>query len=447
MSLTAVVAQPNTREVEKELHTLFEYINEFRAKNGGVYPANTTEIIKLYYQEDGIEGLSKVRSSLRKAFEKEEGEEAKKPSSMYLIPYTVTNKRPDASPVGSHKPMGTYDVLGFTSRYVKLNPEVVSGQEIVDAKGNYVILKATGEVNSIPFDSIFYVFEDDKALVAYPNQAGIPTNRATTFAEFWGGDGLQLPPTGKLLVQTAPTNKRLVVDNGGPESLVSLSRLLSIPNRYGVNREKLWQIFDPAQPEFTLADIQSGATKLGLTTQVQKQTLAQLQASGTPALLFLQDDGRIVTLTAVDDDRAVVIDRGVTQNVERSVLEKRYSGEALVPTKALTQNAAIVANDAVREVKLPSLDAEVPQQFVLRNAGTTPITLQLEYPLLGVTESKLSQDVIAPGETATLDLKVKWRSILKAPYQNVLVSIQTNDPIVPRLQLAVLLTPPEKASN
>ena len=101
----------------------------------------------------------------------------------------------------------------------------------------------------------------------------------------------------------------------------------------------------------------------------------------------------------------------------------------------------------MREVKLPSLDAEVPQQFTLRNTGTTPITLQLEYPLLGITESKLSKDVIASGETATLDLKVKWRSILKAPYQNVLVSIQTNDPIVPRLQLAMLLTPPAKTGQ
>ena len=180
---------------------------------------------------------------------------------------------------------------------------------------------------------------------------------------------------------------------------------------------------------------------------MQKQILAQLQKSGTPALIFLKDDGRIVTLTALDDDRAVVIDRGLTRNVERNVLEKRYSGEALIPTKALTQNAAIVADDAVREVKLPSLDAEVPQQFVLRNTSTTPITLQLEYPLLGVTESKLSKGIIAPGETATLDLKVKWRSILKAPYQNVLVSIQTNDPIVPRLQLAILLTPPDGAGK
>ena len=239
----------------------------------------------------------------------------------------------------------------------------------------------------------------------------------------------------------------VIEDNGGPEGLVQLSRRLNQPSIYGIDRNEIWNILDPAQAQFTLADVQLGATKLGLDTQVAKQTLDQLQKSGTPALLFLQADGRIVTLTAIDDDRTVIVDRGLTRNVERSVLEKRYSGEALVPTKALTQNAAIVADDAVREAKLASLDAEVPQQFVLRNTGTTPITLQLEYPLLGVTESKLSRDTIPPGETATLDLKVKWRSVLKAPYQNVLVSLQTNDPIVPRLQLAVLLTPPAAKGN
>ena len=229
--------------------------------------------------------------------------------------------------------------------------------------------------------------------------------------------------------------------------MIRLSRRLAVSNANGIDREQLWQVFPPDKSEFNLLEVQNGASKLELQTQVEHRTLSQLQASGSPALLFLQDDGRIVTLTAIDDDRAVVIDRGHTRNVERSVLEKRYSGEALVPTKAVTQNAAIVTDDAVREVKLPSLEAEVPQQFVLRNTGTQPITLQLEYPLLGVTESKLSRDVIPPGEAATLDLKVKWRSILKAPYQNVLVSVATNDPIVPRLQLALLLTPPANAGK
>ncbi len=251
----------------------------------------------------------------------------------------------------------------------------------------------------------------------------------------------------KHLIGKPEINTNVVDDNGGPESLVQLSRRVTYPTIYGIDREQLWKQFDPAQPEFTLSDIQAGATKLGLDTRVQKLTLAQLQASGMAAALFLKDDGRIVTLTALDANRAVVIDRGLTRNVERSVLEGRYSGEALVPTKAVAQSAGIVAEDAVRSIQLPSLDAEVPQLFTLRNTGKTPLTLQLEYPLLGVTDSKLSKDTLAPGETATLDLKVKWRSILKAPTQNVLVSLQTNDPIVPRLQLAILLNPPKVAGG
>lgn len=191
------------------------------------------------------------------------------------------------------------------------------------------------------------------------------------------------------------------------------------------------------------------SAKLGLPTQVQKQTLAQLQTSGVPSLLFLKDDGRIVMLAALDDDRAVIIDRGLTYNMKRSVLDGRYSGEALVPTKNNGQNVSIVVDDAVRSIQLESLDSIVSQQFVLRNTGTTPVDIQLDYPLIGVTESNLSKNKLAPGEVATLDIKAKWRPILKAkaPTQNVLVSLQTNVPNASRLQLAILLNSPQTSSK
>ncbi len=209
-----------------------------------------------------------------------------------------------------------------------------------------------------------------------------------------------------------------------------------------LERPKVWSLFPLYKTEFTLKDVHLVASKADIALKLENFQLTDVDKAKSAAILFLKDDGRIVTLTAIDDDRAVVIDRGLTRNVERSVLEARYSGEALIPTKALTQNAGIVADDAVREVKLSSLEAAVPQSVTLHNTGKTPVTLQLEYPLLGVTEAKLSKDTLAPGETATLDLKIKWRSILKAPTQNVLVSLQTSDPIVPRLQLAWLLVPP-----
>ena len=418
----------------EDLKTIYKYIVFYRSNHNGQYPSDTSDVISEISNLPGVKDTETFKVALSAVLNPDsqyadDPEWRANPDS--YSPYLITNRRPDGLFVGSPKLVGTKDVLAYTTLYVH---ETFTKTDIVHL-GFYLVLWEDGSVEKVSCDQILYAStpaQKDAFFIVFPGQAGISPN-SVTYEEYWTVlSDSPLPSLEKSSISE---------DNRGPEGLIQLSRRLSPIDVDSISREKLWQNFDTSQSQFTLSDVQSGATKLGLSTQVEKQTLAQLQKSGTPALLFLQDDGRIVTLTAIDDDRAVVIDRGLTQNVERNVLEKRYSGEALVPAKALTQNAAIVADDAVRELKLPSLEAEVPQQFVLRNTGTTPITFQLEYPLLGVTESKLSRDVIPPGETATLDLKVKWRSILKAPYQNVLVSIQTNDPIVPRLQLAILLTP------
>ena len=423
------------------LKKIYGLLKKFLYKNNGIYPTTPTSLAGDLMKYPEYYGFDSYQESLPIFLN---------PDTIYIgadpavrIAYSLNIGRPDGKLLGSPKDKGSKDLWALTRIYYQVNRGRVKNNPV----GFYIALWEDGIVEKIPYDVSIAISDANETALIQPffyGQSGI-RKEAVSYEEsfFWRPFDKSV-----LIGKPVASNQDIpVVDNGGPESLIAISRRLSYNGIYGMDRSDLWTKFDPSQAEFTLSEIQSGATKLGLSTQAEKQTLPQLQKSGTPALLFLQDDGRIVTLTAIDDDRAVVIDRGQTQNVERSVLEKRYSGEALVPTKALTQNAAIVADDAVREVKLPSLDAEVPQQFVLRNTGATPITLQLEYPLLGVTESKLSKDVIAPGETATLDLKVKWRSILEAPYQNILVSIQTNDPIVPRLQLAILLTPPQGAGN
>ena len=432
----------------KGLNFIYGYINSFRATHQGKYPEQMSDLLIDMAKRPNLYGnpdFASMRNNLLNPDTKYSDDPAESRDPEHSIPYFVSSVNMDGSAVDNPAPQGADSVIAWLEIYFHLNSYHDKKDNLVfSPQGYYIVLRRDGKVEKIPYDESLKFAVQDYFQLAFAGQVGVPFN-TVTYSEYWTQvTHLLTAPIGK---PTSGIDGSLVLDNGGPESLIQLSRRELIPNTYGIDREDLWRVFDPLKPEFTLSDIQAGTTKLGLNTQVKKQTLAQLQKSGAPVLLFLQDDGRIVTLTAIDDDRAVVIDRGVTQNVEHSVLEKRYSGEALVPTKALMQNAAIVADDAVREVKLPSLDAEVPQQFVLRNTGTTPITLQLEYPLLGVTESKLSRDVIAPGETATLDLKVKWRSILKAPYQNVLVSIATNDPIVPRLQLAILLTPPKGAGQ
>jgi hypothetical protein len=348
--------------------------------------------------------------------------------------------------VGSVKKPNTRDVLSYTSIYFSGKKDVDDG---VDGPwGYYVVLWDDGRVDKIPYDLVTYSLEQLGLSVSFPRSAGIPNN-SLTYAEQLTAQGKfgLFPFIGKPSV-TGGNN--VVVDNGGPESLIQLSRQVNHPNIYGIEREQLWRTFDPAQPEFTLKQMQTGAAKLGFSVQVHRLNLNALEQKKHPALLFLPDDGRIVTLTALDSDGAVIVDRGRTFIIERTKLQERLGSgqvEVLFPQVAVDQPSSVRVDDAVRSIRLPSLDAEVPQQFTIRNTGTQPITLQLEYPLLGVTESKLSKDVLAPGETATLDLKVKWRSILKAPTQNVLVSLQTSDPIVPRLQLAILLVPPQATNT
>ena len=428
----------SNRAIEN-LSSIYKYIQLYRLDNDGEWPEGMLDLKYLVVKDLGLFGDDTTDSN--KIFLNPDARLSKNKvfARAEIPPYFIRNRRIDGSEFDSPKQFGSNDVLCFTDIYYVNSYSSRTGKT-VNTQGGFVVLKDNGSIEKVPFDDVFFSSTNngESFKPIFPQQAKMTPKDCLSYQEFFDVILKKGNIVGKPITEEMGF---LVLDNGGPESLYQLSKKVSakLPD---FNRNSLWHEFDPSQQEFTITEVQHGATELGLNTQATKQTLAQLQKSGTPALLFLQDDGRIVTLTALDDDRAVIIDRGLTQNVERSVLEKRYGGEALVPTKALTQNAAIVADDAVREVKLPSLDAEVPQQFVLRNTGATPITLQLEYPMLGVTESKLSKDVIAPGETATLDLKVKWRSILKAPYQNVLVSIQTNDPIVPRLQLAILLTPP-----
>ena len=427
-----------------DLERIYKIIQSYKLENGGNSPDKLPSLMNAlaaHPKRYGFDSFEEAMTFLTNPDYRLTNKDISVEEQEMTVVYKFNFRRLDGYNLQSIRLRNTRDLIAWTDIYVYRNMNYYNPQKsLPNTVGFYVVLWDDGSIEEIPYDEALYYLDDQGYYLNYFRGQSDEKFSSLTYEEMLRGFPLLGKPT--------PSNSRIpVADNGGPESLVGLSRFQLFPDMYGIDRQQLWKVFDFTRSEFTLSEIRTGATKLGLSTQVETQTLAQLQKSGTPALLFLQDDGRIVTLAALDDDRAIVIDRGLTQNVERSVLEKRYSGEALVPTKALTQNAAIVADDAVREVKLPSLDAEVPQQFVLRNTGTTPITLQLEYPLLGVTESKLSKDIIAPGETATLDLKVKWRSILRAPYQNVLVSLQTNDPIVPRLQLAILLTPPAQTGN
>jgi hypothetical protein len=418
----SVKAQVEMREMRR---LVVDYVRE---KN--VLPQKTSDILDqaaILYRKEG----KLYKDFLEQMASKKQG------SSSFIVPYFIKTRRLSGVPYFTPKSKGSRDVILYTDKFFSANGKTANPM------GFYTVLWDDMSIDLIPYDCLFYsirLTEDPQTYFrskGFMGEGGLLDN-TLSYEEFWVNAKYKYPPIGKKSdkVDNFPTT-----DNG-IDSLVILSRYLSNESRYGIDRDDLWSTFDSKKTEFSLNEVELGAKRLKIPVQVVKSSLSELDNKKTVASLFLKDDGRIVTLTALDDDRAVVVDRGLTRNVERSVLEKRYSGEALVPTKALTQKANIVADDAVRQVQLKTLEEEVLQSVTFRNTGKTAVKLELEYPLLGVTESKLSKDSLAPGETATLDLKIKWRSILKVPTQNVLVSLQTSDPIVPRLQLAFLLVPP-----
>ena len=415
-------------------------IIDYRLRHNGAFPQKTREVlddISLLVKEGKIADYWDYVEPLYTG--------DRKSGKAVFFDYKVKNVRLDDKSIGSPLPRGAKESLAYTDRYTSdLLDRTSNGS---NPQGDYIVLWSDMTISTVPYDCIV-VARSVRTKTSYTRRLGFEGDaglllNGLTFAE----DSGYLPPKNPPMGKPGAKLGRNTLDAGtnGPESLVALSRRMNYPTIYGIARDKLWQTFDPAQPDITLAQLQSGAAKLGFAAQKQRVSLQVLEQKNVAAALYRPDDGRIVVLTALDESHAVIVDRGTTHILTREALEQSVGSEveALYTQAAVNRVASIRADDAVREIKLTSLESEVPQQFVLRNTGAAPITLQLEYPLLGISEAKLSQDVVAPGETATLDIKVSWRSVLKAPSQNVLVSIQTSDPIAARLQLAILLTPPE----
>jgi hypothetical protein len=180
--------------------------------------------------------------------------------------------------------------------------------------------------------------------------------------------------------------------------------------------------------------MQSAAAKLGLFLQKKTITLDELQKLHTPVMLYLSDAGRIVTMSTIDDNHAIIYDRGMTLNVSREELAKRYGGEALIAA-SINAPSSLQVDQPIRTLEFSSKDAEVVQNVKITNDGTKPISLLIERPLCGITDAKLSQDNIAPGASANLELHFKWRDILPGDHQSTFVTLKTDDPPQPRLQL------------
>jgi hypothetical protein len=414
-SLTLSHSQPIIKvpeKAEKDLKFIYQMIGKYREKHGK-FPDGLVTLRKGLGEESGFGMVewNKLKidnfDGLNPFYKEREG----------IVWYILHTQRPDGSPLSPLRESGLVDVFCSTPIY-NTYPD--------GSTGINVFLRSDGRVEAVPSDLMLSV-PTSLHKMAFPNQTNVPALLIRTFEEnFKAAMPLKPAPEGK---------DRRLNDNGGPEALVQLSRRLNYPSAYGIDRGELWKTFSPAQPTFTLQEIHEGAEKLGLKTILKEISLDKLYEIGSPALLAYKDN-RIVTLITLDDIHAVVFDAGETRIVKWEAIEAAYSGQALLPASAATQKANLKVNYAVRELTLRSDDIELPQQITITNNSPQPISLKLEYPLIGITAAKFSKETIAPNESTTLDLKLKWRPIIKEPTQNVFLSIQTSDPTTPRLQTA-----------
>ena len=442
---TGAVAGAPASEGTSDLKRIYSYILEYRRSNDGRYPKSMSEIVALIRKgakskESAMTLLTELSNT-----EMQNGLSKQSQRERLVIPYVVTDVRPDGSPIGSAKTANTRDVLASTNIYVHDRLETSRGKDFVNAGGYYLVLWDDGNVEAVPFDQIIYVVDGERSYTAYYGQAGVPADRSLSYEQFWTHDSTQVLPIGKPIPEGMDGP---IKDNGGPDSLMALSHLLSAPIvtspylQFGIGREKMWQVFDPTQPQFMLADVAEGSAKLGLLLQQKKLTLPELKKLNSPAILYLSDAARIVTLANIDDQQAIVLDQGRSRIVSREVLAKPYSGEALLPASATTASQVLI-DDPIRVLSLKSRDEDIKQQIKITNHGKKPLTLQIERPIPGVTQADLSSDTLAPGASATLSLSIKWRSVLKGDTQNVFVFLRTNDPVRPRIQLGFQLNAPK----
>ena len=429
----------NPINASMDLQAIYKAISTYRSRHEGRYPSSR-ELSKDLAQKSAIYGYADYFEA-RKIFTNPDYSLTDKAAPANIVErtwvYELSENRIDGSPMGTVKLSATKDLLAHTSLYFFANISYsTAGAGIMNPTGYYMALWDDGQIEKIPYDEIFYAYLKEQTYKAvFPSQSGVGYE-IRTWDEMHGGSQ-------NLLGKPIPKNQQKPIeDNGGPESIVNLSRLQSFPDRYGIDRQDLWKQFDPAQAEFDLSDVQAGAAKLKLPLELRTIALDELQKLNAPAIILTSDDKRLVTISALDDSHAIVIDRGVTRIVPRDELGKRYDGKALLPQVA-QKPAQVLAPDSVRAIDLKSLNDEITRQVKIDNRGAGPLTLQIERPIPGATSAELSSETVAPGQSATLTVKMKWREVLKTPTQNVVVTLETNDPVRPRLPLGFLLRAPK----
>ncbi len=413
----------------QSLHEIYRYALLYRAENGDKWPQGVDDMNYIVMRERHLKGRDGFESAGQKFFNPDVKFSERRTYNLKVAsPYFFVP--------GAPSPTEPAQVLLATDLYNITSNNMVQHQAF-NPRGGYVVLWSDGNISRVPYDEVTYEARGKGWTALLPGQnytSEAALLRVEELQQVFGSNIV----LGKPVVVVARSYS-IVPDDGGPESLVALSRLMGTLGRYGIEREDLWRQLDPAQKRFTLSELQFASAALKLPLELKSLTLDALQKRNVPAI-FLTTDKRYVLISQLGETQAIVVDQGKTSIVTREKLAQIYTGQALVPALINDVKAPkILVDDPVRVIPLTSIDQPTTAQLKLTNTGVSALTLRIEHPIPGIEKAELSTSTLAPGESTTLNLTLRWRPVLTAPSQNVIVSLSTNDPLHARLALGFQL--------
>jgi len=427
----AAISMQNMRQI-------YQVINIYRARHAGQYPMDIVELLqdlRLHPIEFGFTSFNDVRKTFTSPDTRYGDSAWNVPSPDAIWIYQIRGQRLDGSSLISPKLLGTHDVLATTDIYLHSNIQNVaaSGQTELNPVGFCLVLWDNGEVQKIPYDRIIYAFDHKKGhfTPAFYSQAGISSD-FITYQEYWNNlIGLTRLPIGKPVPdgQTAP-----VPDNGAPEALIAMSRLLNKP----IDREAMWQVIEPSQTAFTLHNVQDDALKLGLPLNIAQLSFDELKHRHQAAILHVRNPDRLVTVSTIGTDHSIIYDAGTVRVVDNATLTNRFAGEALIAS-SVDSTLNIQIDDPVRVLEVPLKNPDIEQIVTFTNHSNQTIKLAVEQPVCGCVKADLSSDHIESGAAGSLHLVLHWRDALRGNIQYDILNLYSNDTLQPCLQLAFVL--------
>lgn len=208
-------------------------------------------------------------------------------------------------------------------------------------------------------------------------------------------------------------------------SLVAIADLLGCADREAVDRAAATL----SHADVSLLEIRDAGRAVGLDLVGMSATVSELLARRCPAIVHLRAPDHFTVLAGASASHAVVVDGTAVALLERGVLDRRFSGAALVPASAVHPSLGICVPQPVQKVEFASA-ADRLVSVPLVNKGRTPVTIGVHRVACSCSDAALSSDTIEPGRTASLSVRLRpaaWGTTLQS------VTLRTDDPVCPRL--------------